>query len=55
MMQDPKGKAVGDLFPFLFDDEEIESEITEEEQQELQDLIASENERMESERKSSEP
>ena len=44
-----EGKTVKDLFPMLFkddDDYEMEPAITEEEQQELQDLMAAENARL---------
>ena len=39
MMQDPKGKTVGDLFPFLFDDEEIEASLSEDESNDMVDII----------------
>lgn len=44
-MRDPKGKTVEDLFPMLFDDDESETtpEISDEDYNELQDLIASHN------------
>ena len=50
-----EGKTVKDMFPAIFDDDdyEIEPAITEEEQQELQDLMAAENARL-SQQKSSE-
>ena len=43
-----EGKTVKDMFPMLFkdDDYEMEPAITEEEQQELQDLMAAENARL---------
>ena len=52
-----EGKTVKDMFPTIFeedDDYEMEPAITEEEQDELQALMAAENARLESERKSSE-
>ena len=51
-----EGKTVKDMFPSIFDDDDYEMEpaITEEEQQELQELMAAENARMEAERESSE-
>lgn len=50
-----EGKTVKDLFPSLFeDDRDMEPGITEEEQEELQALMAAENARLEAERKSSE-
>ena len=50
-----EGKTVKDMFPSLFeDDREIEPAITQEEQDELQALMAAENARLEAERKSSE-
>ena len=41
-MRDPKGKTVADIFPMLFDDEDEEEEppITEEEVENLQQLMA---------------
>ena len=51
-----EGKTVKDMFPMLFkddDDYEMEPAITEEEQQELQDLMAAENARLASEREKS--
>ena len=41
-MRDPKGKTVADIFPMLFDDDEDEDEppITEEEVDNLQQLMA---------------
>ena len=44
-----EGKTVKDMFPMLFkddDDYEMEPAITEEEQQELQELMAAENARL---------
>ena len=52
-----EGKTVKDMFPAIFEDDddyEMEPAITEEEQDELQALMAAENARLESERKSSE-
>ena len=51
-----EGKTVKDMFPAIFDDDDYEMEpaITEEEQQELQDLMATENARLASQRESSE-
>ena len=52
-----EGKTVKDMFPMLFkgdDDYEMEPAITQEEQDELQALMAAENARLESERKCSE-
>ncbi len=50
-----EGKTVKDMFPSLFeDDRDMEPEITEEEQNELQALMAAENARLKEERKSSE-
>ena len=50
-----EGKTVKDMFPSLFeDDRDMEPGITQEEQDELQALMAAENARLESERKSSE-
>lgn len=52
-----EGKTVKDMFPTIFedaDDYEMEPAITEEEQDELQALMAAENARLEEERKSSE-
>ena len=52
-----EGKTVKDMFPTIFEDDddyEMEPAITEEEQDELQALMAAENARLESERKSSE-
>lgn len=50
-----EGKTVKDMFPSLFkDDMDMEPGITEEEQNELQALIAAENARLEAEHKSSE-
>ena len=51
------GKTVKDMFPTIFEDDdayEMEPAITEEEQDELQALMAAENARLEEERKSSE-
>ena len=49
------GKTVKDMFPSLFeDDRDIGPGITQEEQDELQALMAAENARLEAERKSSE-
>ena len=50
-----EGKTVKDMFPAIFDDDDYEMDpaITEEEQQELQDLMAAENARL-SQQKSSE-
>ena len=44
--RDPKGKTVSDLFPMLFQDDEenIEPPITEDERQEMLDLMARINE-----------
>lgn len=52
-----EGKTVKDMFPTIFEDDddyEMEPAITEEEQDELQALMAAENARLEEERKSSE-
>lgn len=52
-----EGKTVKDMFPTIFEDDddyEMEPAITEEEQDELQELMAAENARLELERKSSE-
>ena len=52
-----EGKTVKDMFPTIFEDDddyEMEPSITQEEQDELQELMAAENARLESERKSSE-
>ena len=50
-----EGKTVKDMFPSLFeDDRDMGPGITQEEQDELQALMAAENARLESERKSSE-
>ena len=50
-----EGKTVKDMFPVLFeDDRDMGPGITEEEQNELQALMAAENARLEAERKSSE-
>ena len=50
-----EGKTVKDMFPSLFeDDRDMEPAITKEEQDELQALMAAENARLASERKSSE-
>ena len=50
-----EGKTVKDMFPSLFeDDRDIGPGITQEEQDELQALMAAENARLEAERKSSE-
>ena len=50
-----EGKTVKDMFPILFeDDRDMGPGITQEEQDELQALMAAENARLESERKSSE-
>ena len=49
MMRDPKGKTVSDMFPQIFDDDdeyEFEPPISDEEAQEMQDLIDAENERL---------
>jgi hypothetical protein len=49
------GKTVKDMFPSLFEeDRDMETGITQEEQDELQALMAAENARLEAERKSSE-
>ena len=49
------GKTVKDMFPSLFeDDRDMGPGITEEEQNELLELMAAENARLEKERKSSE-
>ena len=49
------GKSVADMFPGLFeDDRDMGPGITEEEQNELLELMAKENARLEKERKSSE-
>ena len=43
-MRDPKGKTVSDMFPMLFDEEEDdEPPITKEDVEELQQLIAENN------------
>ena len=50
-----EGRTVKDMFPSLFeDDRDMEPAITKEEQDELQALMAAENARLASERKSSE-
>ena len=51
-----EGKRVEDLFPNLFkyDDYEMESAITQKEQDELQALMAAENARLASQKESSE-
>ena len=51
-----EGKTVKDMFPTIFDDDDYEMEpaITQEEQDELQALMAAENERLASQRESSE-
>ena len=51
-----EGKTVKDMFPAIFDDDDYEMEpaITQEEQDELQALMAAENARLEAERESSE-
>ena len=51
-----EGKTVKDMFPSIFDDEDYEMEpaITQEEQDELQALMAAENARLASQRESSE-
>lgn len=50
-----EGKTVKDMFPGLFEEErEIEPAITQEEQDELQELMAAENERIRQEKESSE-
>lgn len=56
-MRDPKGKTVGDMFPMLFndDDDDMEPPITPEEQQDLQDLMAAENARLQEEREAVNP
>ena len=48
-----EGKTVKDMFPMLFEDDddyEMEPAITQEEQDDLQALIAAENARLEAER-----
>ena len=53
-MRDAKGKTLTDMFPSIFEDDDdgYESipEISEEEKQELLDLMAAENARLSSER-----
>ena len=51
-----EGKTVKDIFPSLFEDDDYDMEpaITQEDQDELQALMAAENARLEEERKSSE-
>ena len=53
-MRDAKGKKVEDMFPSIFDDDDDDyepiPEISEEEKQELLDLMAAENARLASER-----
>ena len=51
-----EGKTVKDMFPTIFEDDEYDMEpaITEEEQRELQDLMAAENASLASQRESSE-
>ena len=51
-----EGKTVKDMFPSIFDDEDYEMEpaIPQEEQDELQALMAAENARLASQRESSE-
>ena len=47
-MRNPEGKKVQDMFPDIFDDDddEVEPPMTDEEKQELLDLMAAENERL---------
>ena len=51
-----EGKTVKDMFPSIFDDDDYEMDpaITQEEQEELQALMAAENARLSSQRESSE-
>ena len=51
-----EGKTVKDMFPTIFEDDDYDMEpaITEEEQRELQALMAAENARLASQRESSE-
>jgi hypothetical protein len=44
-MRDPKGKTVADMFPQIFEDDDIDDEppITEDEAADLQELMASMN------------
>ena len=51
-----EGKTVKEMFPAIFDDDDYDMEpaITQEEQDELQALMAAENARLEAERESSE-
>ena len=53
-MRDPKGKTVADIFPMLFDDDEDEDEppITEEEVDNLQQLMADINAQIQQEQDS---
>ena len=57
-MRDAKGKTVEDIFPSIFDDDddyEPIPEISEEEKQELLDLMAAENARLASEHNEEKP
>ena len=53
-MRDPKGKTVADIFPMLFDDEDDDNEppITEEEVDNLQQLMADINAQIQQEQDS---
>ena len=58
-MRDAKGKTVADMFPSIFDDDDDDyepiPEISEEEKQELLDLMAAENARLASEHNEEKP
>ena len=57
-MRDPKGKTVSDMFPQIFDDDdeyEFVPPISDEEAQEMQDLMAAENARLQEEREAVNP
>ena len=51
-----EGKTVKDMFPAIFEDDDYDMEppLSDEDRQELEDLMAAENARMEAERESSE-
>ena len=47
MMRDPKGKTAADMFPGIFDDDEDEEiPMTEEDRNDLQDIMAAEQARL---------
>ena len=47
MMRDPKGKTAADMFPGIFDDDEDEEiPMTEEDRDDLQDIMAAEQARL---------